>query len=196
MTTHPYEHLPPEVVAAYLERCLPPEEEALVQDHLARCGPCRREVVEVGRLVRSGQPRPGWQRPLWAAAAAVAVLALGTPLVQSRLTDTGPGVSAPDRSPAVPAVRLEARAPGEDVTVDAGATVVLTWSAAPLGGTFRVSLLDDRGNRVWSAETGDTTAVLPASVTLEPDRAYFWYVDALGPDGRSTTTGPRRLLVR
>lgn len=196
MTTHPYEHLGPEVVAAYLERSLPPAEEVRVQDHLARCAPCRREVVAVGRLVRSGPPRRAWPRPLWAAAAAAAVLALGTPLIQNRLVDAGPGLPAPDRSPAVPAARLDARVPGEDVIVDAGVGVVFTWSAVPPGGTFRVSLLDDRGNRVWSEETGDTTAVLPGSVRLERDRAYFWYVDALGPDGRSTTTGPRRLLVR
>jgi len=51
---------------------------------------------------------------------------------------------------------------------------------------------DVSGRVVWVKETSDTALALPADVSLGGGREYLWYVDALGSDGQSVTTGIRR----
>ena len=70
MTTPSAGHLDPEVMAAFAEGVLAPLEADGVRLHLAGCPGCRREFVEVGRMLAASpaaRPRPV---PVWAAAAA------------------------------------------------------------------------------------------------------------------------------
>jgi len=134
----------------------------------------------------AARPRPV---PVWAAAAAVAVLALGIPVL--RWGGGGPGVD----ELRAPGAEFATLGPGEARAGDP-AGIRFTWSAGPEGSTFRFTLLDERGERVWSSETGDTTIVLPAEIEVTPGRSYYWYVDALAPDGRTLTAGPTPLEVR
>jgi len=60
--------------------------------------------------------------------------------------------------------------------------------------TYRVTVLTQTGEPVWSQETPDTSVTLPAAVVLEPGRTYFWRVDAIA-DGIAATSGPQRFLV-
>jgi len=93
------------------------------------------------------------------------------------------------------AARLAVVAPtaSAEVAVD---SVVFTWRSAGVGANYRVTVATEDGSTVWTGTTGDTTVSLPDSVTLAPSRTWFWYVDALFPDGRSTSTGIQRLRTQ
>lgn len=66
-------HLEAHRVAAYLDGRLPPSDADLVEAHLAECETCRREIIQVERIVR---PRPGRRRIYTAALAVTAAAAL------------------------------------------------------------------------------------------------------------------------
>src|SRR2546428_14097776 len=89
-------HLSADIIASYVDGRLPAAEQASVEDHLAACAECRREVVGVTRLVRFAPRRRRWTvlAPL---AAAAAVLVLYVAPWQSRHDSTKP----PLREPAV-----------------------------------------------------------------------------------------------
>lgn len=189
MTTPNTEHLDPEVVAAFAEGTLPEDEADAVRRHLAECPECRREIQEVARILAAVPTRPRRPVPTWAAAAAVAILALGIPLLRWGGGGTGGnGLRAP-------VTEFETLGPGQVRAGDPGG-IRFTWSAGPAGSTFRITLLDEQGDRIWSSETGDTTVLLPAEVPVMPGGSYYWYVDALAPDGRTLTAGPTPLEVR
>ena len=54
----------------------------------------------------------------------------------------------------------------------------LVWSSVPKVDLYRVRLYDGGGSLVWKTETADTSAALPDSVLLSPNRPYFWRVEA------------------
>jgi hypothetical protein len=62
------------------------------------------------------------------------------------------------------------------------------------GDSYRVTVLTESGEPVWTAETTDTSISLPTGITLEPGRGYFWRVDAVA-DGLSATSGVQRFQV-
>jgi hypothetical protein len=70
------------------------------------------------------------------------------------------------------------------------------WHAGDAGSRFKLTLVDEQGATLWSVDTGDTVVTPPHDVFLAPGRTYFWYVDALGADGRSMTSGAHRFTVR
>ena len=59
---------------------------------------------------------------------------------------------------------------------------------------YRIALLTETGDPVWTADTGDTTIVLPDSVSLQPGHAYFWRVEGIG-NGIAATTGVHRIQI-
>lgn len=190
MSTEPdraVEHLSPDTVAAFLEGRASGEERARAVAHFARCAACREELREVGRMVRHGRRRRlAILVPLAAAAGALFFLWPSQP---------PPGdVPAVVRSPTT-AARLAVVAPASSAEVAAD-SVVFTWRSAGVGANYRVTVATEDGSTVWTGTTGDTTVSLPDSVTLAPGRTWFWYVDALFPDGRSSATGIQRLRTR
>lgn len=70
--------------------------------------------------------------------------------------------------------------------------LVFRWLSQPDRPLYRLSVTDASGREVWSTETRDTTIALPAEVSLDRGRTYFWTVDALGADGRSLTSRTKR----
>jgi hypothetical protein len=78
-------------------------------------------------------------------------------------------------------------APAEGATVP-GTAPLFVWSSVD-GAAYRLTLTDERGDVVWTTERPDTTVAPPPSVRLLSGRTYYWSVDALLRDGRSTTTG-------
>lgn len=186
-------HLSAEVVAAWTEGRLSAEERAMAEAHLAGCHECREEVTQVEDLLRSAPVRTRrFPVPLQLAAAAVLLLAIGLPAART-LLDRSPTASIGRTAPSS-AARLTAIAPAADAAVLLPPTFV--WHAADAGSRFRVTLVDEQGATVWSTETGDTAVTLPAEVALAAGRSYFWYVDALGADGRTMTSGAQRFTVR
>ena len=186
----PGNHLQSGEVASYLDRGLPPTERERVEAHLVDCAECRREVIEVSRLRHTPASRRRWLVFAPAAAAAAILIA-----VLARPADTpGPGPVLRGGGGGELGLTVSLVAPTDNGTVE-GRGVTFTWRSAGDGASYRLTVADERGDVVWSGASADTTTQLPDSVTLRAGRAYFWYVDALLPDGRSLTSGARRLTA-
>ena len=186
MTTE--QHLASEDVAAYLDNTLSEAECARVKSHLADCDVCREEVVSVSKLLERA-PRSRRRVIAFSAMAAAAVLAvfLVRPSIDLELPARGPlrGGNAPSASEGVSGVR--AVAPIGRQTIGDG--IVFVWHRALPGATYRFTLTDDRGGKIWVGSTNDTTLAMPNNTLLLKDGTYHWYVDVLQPDGSSATTG-------
>jgi hypothetical protein len=182
-------HLASEEVAAYLDNTLSDAECALVRAHLADCDACRQEIVSVSTLLDRG-PRLRRRRIALSSLAAVAAALtffVVRPPPHSNLPGREPvrGRDMPLASEGVSGVR--AIAPIGRQTNGAGTLFV--WHSSAPGTTYRLTVTDDRGRKVWSGSTNDTTLALSGGSALAPDRGYNWYVDALLPDGSTATTG-------
>lgn len=185
------EHLSAAQVAAYLDRVLPAVARERVAAHLVACSECRGEVRAVARALR---PRR-WTRwyvvgPAVAAAAASVVIAVGPSLRRS--VPAEPTVRGAPAAPAEGIPRLPVVAPPADATVAPDA-MTFVWHAAGRDAHYRLTLTEPDGRLAWTNETSDTTLQVPRSIALARGRTYYWYVDALLPDGRSASTGVRRL---
>ena len=71
--------------------------------------------------------------------------------------------------------------------------VAFTWHASA-SDAYRVTVLTETGDPVWSGETTDTTAKLPPSARLESGHTYFWRVEGI-EKGIVATSGVRRLHI-
>ena len=183
-------HLSTEALAAYLSGTLSPTEQATLESHLAGCHSCRQEVISARRLIGS---RPAPSRWVWVApAAAAAVLAV---VVLGRWPRASGSANEPVRSEeeSGPAevLKLRALAPADRDTVPARG-LVFVWAGQAGRPLYRLTLTDGSGHAVWLRDTSDTTLALPADVSLDGHKTYFWYVDALDAEGRSLTTGTLR----
>jgi hypothetical protein len=192
---NPTQHLLARLVAAYLERRLDAEERAAVEAHLATCEDCRREVLEVSRLILKRRRARQVLPVAGIAAAAVLALVAGVSLIGGPPETAASGaVRAPTLPP--PARALTAVEPPQDTTLSVGEGIRFLWRAADPGSTYRLTVLDEAGGPVWSTRTSDTVAFLPAEAGPEEIGGYFWFVDALASDGSTLTSGTRRFSLR
>jgi hypothetical protein len=186
MTTE--RHLTSEEAAAYLDNTLTDAECARVKSHLADCHACREEIVSVSKLLeRAPRSRRRFIAVSAMAAAAVLAVFLVRPTTDSELPASGPlrGDDAPFASEGVSGIR--AIAPTGRQTV--GDRIAFVWHSALPGATYRFTLTDDRGDKIWVASTADTALIIPDDTLVFQPRSYHWYVDALKSDGSSATTG-------
>jgi len=179
-------HLDADHVAAMIDGTLDDEERARVVAHLADCALCRQEIADVRATQRSS---PSSVRLRWVGSAAAAVLA-GIFLI-------GPLLS---REPAGPVLR--AAPAGSDVieitapspTPDPDRELVFTWRAVEPGAIYTLILMDESADVIWRVDgVRDTTARLPSDHPLQRGTTYLYAIDALLPDGRTITSGTRRL---
>ena len=184
-------HLSERDVAAYLDRSLDPDERLQVDAHLEGCRECRAELIAVVRLTPAVRTPGRIRRRVWipaVAAAGLAALLLFRP--------SPPGPPAPVERPAVgptealPRLTVTAPANGDSVL---GAAIAFQWRSRP-GDSYRVTVLTESGEPVWTTETTDTSVSLPQTIILERGRLYFWRVDAIA-DGLSATSGVQRFQV-
>ena len=179
-------HLSPEALAGYLDADLPGEEQRQVELHLVSCTECREELAEVRRLQR--RRRRPWMLALApAAAAAVVLVAIALPRQATAPSGVRAGPSAE-----LP-LGIVSPAPSAEV---APGPVTFTWRNAGPGATYTLTLQAADGRVVWTSTMADTVAVLPDSVAFSPGLTWFWTVDALLADGRSRSTGVKRLSTR
>ena len=186
-------HLTEHQVAGFLDHALPPDERRLVEEHLEACPDCRRQVLTIHRMLAdlpNGAGRPRWRR-WWIPAAVAAGVALLF-IVPGQLRT--PGSPAAVRAPAVDGERqatITIVAPADDVITKT--PVVFTWRPVSAD-LYRVSVLADDGQPIWSGQAADTSLALPAGVGLAPGRAYFWRVDAIA-NGLVASSGAHRLTI-
>ncbi|MFN2637700.1 MAG: zf-HC2 domain-containing protein [Gemmatimonadaceae bacterium] len=188
MTDRP--HLASEQVAAYLDNTLSEAECARVKVHLADCEACRKEIVSVSKLLE-GAPRSRRRfvalSTMAAAAAAVVVIVLARQSSDSGLTAGTPVRGAVTPAASEGATTVRAIAPVGQQPTRGG--IVFVWHAASPGATYRLTLTDDRGGKLWIGSTNDTTLGIPKRTVLLPGQSYHWYVDVLQTDAAAATSG-------
>jgi len=188
-------HLTDEEVAGYIDRSLTAPERDEVDGHLASCAECRAEVRAAAQIVRDQGRRAMCIRgSVLAAAAAAVALIVTNPFAQDETRN--PTLRGPDAPLDVGDRLVTVVSPAEGASVQrTGLTFV--WRPVEADARYRFTLTNVLGDDIWSADTRDTALMVPADVSLEPGERYLWYVDALLLDGRSVTTGTRRLeLIR
>ena len=167
-------HLGPVDLAAYLDRTLSAEHRATVEDHLALCDECRRELRDINSILRSARPkrrRLARIGPVVAAAAAI-ILLIAVP--------RGPSPSDVDPAHRDAPVSVDQRPSIGVATVipDQPGAYLLSWSRIDRADRYRVSIFDATGTVAWRTETRDTSAILPPSAGLTIKNRYLWRVDA------------------
>ena len=178
-----------ELIAAYLDGGLSPEEREDLERHLFVCSECRNDLAEASDL--TGRDRSRWfvrAAPIAAAAAALILLWVGASEMLQR-----PGGEPTLRGPAT-GTELDIVSPLDGSATDPD-SLVFRWRAAGAEAHYVFTLTDTIGDVVFTNGLADTTLVLPRSVGLEPGVPYFWFVDALLDGARSTTTGVQEFVV-
>ena len=181
-------HLEAGLVAAYVDGRAGSADAAKVEAHLAECGDCRREVIEVRRLVVGGTRR--WRWPAVAVLAAAAVLLLVVGPQGGPHAPVGPSTRGGGTESPAPAIL----APVDGATLPASAARFV-WHSVSGAAAYRLTLTDERGDVVWTTESTDTSVAPPPTIRLFSGRSYYWSVDVLLRDGRSATTGFRGFRI-
>ena len=205
-------HLTASELAGYVDHALDADAHRAAEEHLEQCAQCRHEamaimtvadsyeanapVVEVRAHTAAAAParsRAGWRQ----VAIGSGVLAAGLVLsLVARRPDGGDepiaAVRAPYTSARAGETVVAAAAPADGATIPARGAV-FSWYRATTD-TYRFTLATQSGEPVWSRETSDTSVALPAAVSLEPGRTYFWHVDAIA-DGIVAASAARQFMV-
>lgn len=166
------EHL----VAALADGTLPRDAHMALLPHLTSCAPCLSAVAavtatlaaaDVRRELAALETRRSRRLRFLVPAAAAAVLLVSLPRVFSE--------PDPHRGAAVTAGDLPVAV---SPAGDAASGAPLVWLSWPGARVYRVVLFGGSGEVLFEHVTGDTTTVVPDSITLVPGREYLWRVDA------------------
>jgi hypothetical protein len=189
----------PADLAAYLDGTVSSEERARIEATLAEDPELRRELVEAASLVATAPGTAGvvvpasrsWKRfGVAVGVAAALILALL------------PSLTAVNRTRAPLERRTTADDAGTIAVIEplsasevSASNLTFSWHAVG-GASYRVTLVDSAGATVWGTSVGSASVVVPSSIKLTRGGHYYWYVDALRPDGSSLTSGPIAFAVR
>jgi hypothetical protein len=189
-------HLSDIELAGFVDNRLNPAARRLAVAHLDSCAECRAELIATAELVSRHHSPAVTRSTRWAVAAGLAMAAglAGIFLYRGPLgldapatTVRTPVVSSADAQPRISTVN-----PRDGATLQT-AEHRFTWHAYEAD-NYRFLLLGEDGTPLWTADTHDTSIVLPAEVPLTGGRTYFWRVDAHA-DGITASTGTMRLQV-
>ncbi len=196
-------HLTAGDIAGYLDRELTEARREALDRHLDVCAECRAELAAIARLAQSyADGRAPTQRsrravrrwmPVLLGAAAAAGFA--TILLVRPDFITGARVREPLRTPDLSEgrARLEIVSPSPDSLLPRSRLLFIWRSSSAT--FYRVTVLNESGASVWTAETRDSTVALPDSVTLLPGATYFWRVEGIA-NGIAASSGANRLRVK
>lgn len=198
---------PPERVAALVAREGSEAERLRTLDVLLSSAEGRRDLDVAWALARATPPSAAAhrRRPVWYAAAATMVVAIGVGGVwlaerggDGQVGSIGTrGVTAPSGAPEVTRgeeapVRLIA--PSTDPVASVG--VEFIWHRVARAGEYTLVIVDTAGNEVFAEATRDSSVVLPNRVQLVPGYEYLWWVEASLDDGSTVSAVTQRLRVR
>ena len=189
-------HLASQQLAAYIDYTLAHDERTRVEAHLAECTECRREVLEVTRVIRSRHRVGPYLAGALAMAAAVATLLLVNPRSGGEESvGAGPILrSSAEGVAAERGFRISVVSP-QDGSELSREDLSFRWGSLGAEVLYRFTLTDQNGANAWTVDTPETFLTVPGAIELVPGRQYFWYVDALLPDGQTATTGVRQFTA-
>ena len=186
------EHPGVEILAAFLDGRLSSEEREQVAGHLDVCESCRGELsIAAGALADHDERkrRRRWLVPLVAAAAAATLLFL--PVDRIFGPENPSTIQRGERSEGTTVFGIISPQEREVVT---RSELILEWRSAGPTATYEVTVMDSRGDPLWSLTTGETAARPPLDVNLSPGQ-YYWRVDALLEGASSATTGAHEFTI-
>jgi hypothetical protein len=192
------EHLTAGQLAGYLDAELDATQRLVVESHLDACVECRGELIDLARILGPKSARAGSLGRIrasarWWVPAAVAAGLVGLALFAPQ-GSTGPLPEGLERPGAdfFESARITTVAPFDGATTSVS-NLVFTWRALATE-TYRLTLLTDTGELIWTLDTPDTVAILPRAIVLSPGASYFWRVEAIA-DGISATSDVQRLEI-
>jgi hypothetical protein len=178
----------PDDLARLVDRNAPESQRIATVNHVMQCAACMREFELLRVIATAAPPAPAarvtrWRVPLALAASIVIVV-----LVARRLDIGRAERVVRDAGQALKTVTTEVRA--QD------ASRALVWHPLPGSGRYVVEILDAADDVIFTTDTGDSTAVLPASLQLRPGARYSWWVRGRSAGGAESQTPVVPLLVR
>jgi hypothetical protein len=189
MTINSTEHLPDEILAAYLDGALSSSEQGAAETHFADCRACRGRLLRASEAVTNRNPRSR-RLPL---ASGVAVAAAAVAVVFFNVPDPAPEPPTLRNGQVDAAVIAVVQPPlGAEVV----SPVRFVWHSFRPDLRYRFTITTTEGIEVWTTDTTDTVLVQPQNVELMDGDTYLWYVDALLADGSSISTGVSDLTLR
>lgn len=224
MSEPDHHHIAASELAAYLDGLLPEPRKSALEDHMAGCAECRRELMAAAALVHDaasgadaagagagrgsaevpGEPAPGaarvrpaWgRRRSWWVVGLAAAAAVATVLLVPQ-GDPGLPTESPLReAPAAgdALAKLTPRSPSASVTEE-GVVLTLSWRPAAENLTYRLTVTDQGGAPLATDETTDTVVTLDPLDELGSGSRLFWYVDVTLANGETATTGVQPYIV-
>ena len=187
------DHLDIEQIAAYVDHEVTLPERERIEAHLATCDECTDEVASVVRTLDTPpEPIKRARRPPFIAAAGIASALLAGALLIGLLRTQQSGDRVLRDSPAAAgepaAVRIVS--PVESEVVEPG-RLEFAWRAVEADAAYNLTVTDEGGDVIWIGSSRDTAIALTSQIALSPGEDYFWYVDAILPDGRTLSSGVR-----
>jgi hypothetical protein len=155
-------------------------------DRVMRSENSRQDFELLRAAAAAMRPRPRVTTRLWAAAAAVLVIAGASTVTWRQMhqdenvmrgAENAVTLSAPNDSPA------------------ASGPLVFAWRRVPGAKSYEVELVEASGTLVQMTTVHDTTWAPPPSVHLVPGVEYRWWVRATLADGTTLEAPPRRLVL-
>lgn len=184
-----------EDLAEYLDGVIAADARARIATHAVVCDECR-AIIGSAPALRDGDATPRRRRLRGGTSVAALTAAAAVLLVLLRPM-AAPEDRSLERAPAAEALQFEALQPLDGAVLDRGAAR-FAWASAAPGAIYRLSVLDPAGELIWSVQTEATSQELPAetAATLVAGRTYYWRVESLLPDLRTSITPLHRFTVR
>lgn len=185
----------PEEVAAFLDGRLTGNERARLEAYFADNPEARRELIGASRIIATMPPRVRASRLRFAPVIAIAAAAVFLIVLIKPGSSHPPSTIAPvERRGAAEQTRgVDLIAP-----VDGGelaATPSFVWRPID-GASYTLVVQDAAGRTILQQKTVDTVHAVPAVVLKSVAGRYYWSVDALMPDGSSTTSGKQEFVIK
>jgi hypothetical protein len=198
-------------------------ERAEIESHLSACRQCRHRLaaqyqeskdeavllqtprrlkaraLAIPQKGRAASPALifGLRRPLAVASAALVVaIAAGLAFFIS-MNDAARQQAPPDvlRQEDRAGVAPRLLAPPADAVI-ASDEIEFRWSRVEGAGSYRLALLDEKGDILFQSSTEQEHLVLKATdARLEPGKSYFWYVAAESPFGTTMDSGMAKFTL-
>jgi len=202
-------------IAEYFDAELSAIERAKLEHHLNTCHFCLARIGILDRLVvistnkripeavlastkqMTPETRIHQQKmtPLWAAAAVLVLAVFITTNPKQEFADPAPN------PPSVPfsgensrqlrslnrnAMSIDVLNPAPGASIQPGA--LIRWSEIPGNLHYKIFILSNNGDVLWTQRLGGTDWVLSDSLPLATDSKYFFRVEAQLPDGRTASS--------